>query len=223
MLDCQACIFFSKGQVPSLKEEQHTYHIVIESNSLNIIKMIATPLLKMQRQRQSPPISGRPDVAISPRIFVNLLPGMLPVCCLIKRLQSLLKLLVMLSAQLLCLVFEDTRNIPASPVHDIAMGDNTPAFRLLFNELLIKDFCRLNQTIHQTLDLAQFRLVRLCHSLEGNLIVMYRWLDVLQPPRGNLSLVQTLHDLNKHIRREAFLAQAIAERADTILTTTGRE
>ena len=96
--------------------------------------------------------------------------------------------------------------------------DLSIAHRLLFDELSVEDFHRLDQPIHQSLYLAKLRLVWLRNSHEGNLIVMHRRLDVLQPPGGHLALMQALDDAHEHVRREAPLAQTIAESANAVAT-----
>jgi hypothetical protein len=46
----------------------------------------------------------------------------LPFRRFVKRFKPLLKLIVVRPAEILYLVFEDTRDIASSPVHDITMG-----------------------------------------------------------------------------------------------------
>lgn len=94
--------------------------------------------------------------------------------------------------------------------------DPSIALGLLLDELLVEDLRRLDQPIHQSLNLAKIRLVRLRNSHEGHLLVMHRRLDVLKSPCGHLALVQPLDDAHENVRREAPLAQTIAERANAV-------
>ena len=64
----------------------------------------------------------RPDITISPRVPIELIPRVLPLRRFVKRFEPLQKLLVVRPAQILYLVFENARDIASSPVHDVTMG-----------------------------------------------------------------------------------------------------